>query len=137
MKPEEWMAAMPSEMLTEPEWMPTDEQADGVHKYYRALFISDVHLGSKGCQAEALAEFLKFHHAPVIYLVGDIIDGWRLKKRHFWPQVIPMLFVACLPKPNGVAALCMSRAITMIFYGVIRVFILAISNSATKLCMKP
>ncbi|MBD3766925.1 MAG: UDP-2,3-diacylglucosamine diphosphatase [Gammaproteobacteria bacterium] len=66
--------------------MPTDEQADGVHKYYRALFISDVHLGSKGCQAEALAEFLKFHHAPVIYLVGDIVDGWRLKKRHFWPQ---------------------------------------------------
>lgn len=72
--------------VSDPTWMPVDELADGVHRYYRALFISDVHLGSKGCQAEALAEFLKFHHAPVIYLVGDIIDGWRLKKRHFWPQ---------------------------------------------------
>ncbi len=86
MTDQQWMKMMADEVATEPAWMPTDEQADGVHKYYRALFISDVHLGSKGCQAEALAEFLKFHHAPVIYLVGDIVDGWRLKKRHFWPQ---------------------------------------------------
>ncbi len=86
MTDQQWMHMMTDEVPSEPAWMPTDEQADGVHKYYRALFISDVHLGSKGCQAEALAEFLKFHHAPVIYLVGDIVDGWRLKKRHFWPQ---------------------------------------------------
>lgn len=72
--------------LPEPDWMPTDEQADGVHRHYRALFISDVHLGSRGAQADALAEFLKYHHAPVIYLVGDIIDGWRMKKSPFWPQ---------------------------------------------------
>jgi UDP-2,3-diacylglucosamine pyrophosphatase LpxH len=86
MNDQQWMRMMTDEVSSEPAWMPTDEQADGVHKHYRALFISDVHLGSKGCQAEALAEFLKFHHAPVIYLVGDIVDGWRLKKRHFWPQ---------------------------------------------------
>ena len=54
--------------------------------HYRALFISDVHLGSKGCQAEALLEFLKYNTADTLYLVGDIIDGWRLRKKWFWPQ---------------------------------------------------
>lgn len=70
----------------EPEWMPTDEQDDGIHKHYRAIFISDVHLGSKGAQAESLARFLKYHHAETYYLVGDIIDGWRMKKTTYWPQ---------------------------------------------------
>lgn len=55
-------------------------------KHYRALFISDVHLGSKGCQAEALYEFLETHTTDTLYLVGDIIDGWRLKKKWFFPQ---------------------------------------------------
>ena len=53
---------------------------------YRALFISDVHLGSQGCQAEALCAFLKKTSASEIFLVGDIIDGWRLKKNWFWPK---------------------------------------------------
>lgn len=53
---------------------------------YRALFISDVHLGSKGCQAHLLLDFLKYNRADTIYLVGDIIDGWRLKKHWYWPQ---------------------------------------------------
>jgi UDP-2,3-diacylglucosamine pyrophosphatase LpxH len=53
---------------------------------YRALFISDVHLGTKGCQAELLLDFLRAHDADVIYLVGDIIDGWRLKQTWYWPQ---------------------------------------------------
>ncbi len=53
---------------------------------YRALFISDIHLGTKGCQAELFLEFLKVHEAETIYLVGDIIDGWRLRKSWHWPQ---------------------------------------------------
>lgn len=53
---------------------------------YRALFISDVHLGTKGCQAEMFLDFLKGHDAETIYLVGDIIDGWRLKQAWYWPQ---------------------------------------------------
>ncbi|RXF74989.1 UDP-2,3-diacylglucosamine diphosphatase [Hansschlegelia zhihuaiae] len=53
---------------------------------FRALFISDVHLGTKGCQAEMLLDFLRDHDAEVIYLVGDIIDGWRLKQSWHWPQ---------------------------------------------------
>lgn len=55
-------------------------------KTYRSIFISDVHLGSKGCQADALCGFLKANSCEQLYLVGDIIDGWRLKKKWFWPQ---------------------------------------------------
>jgi UDP-2,3-diacylglucosamine pyrophosphatase LpxH len=54
--------------------------------HHRALFISDIHLGTKGCQAEALLEFLKHNDADYLYLVGDIIDGWQLRKRWYWPQ---------------------------------------------------
>ena len=53
---------------------------------YRALFISDVHLGTKGCQAELLLDFLKYNEADTVYLVGDIVDGWRLKANWYWPQ---------------------------------------------------
>ena len=53
---------------------------------YRSIFISDVHLGSRGSQAEALCEFLKNNTCEKLYLVGDIIDGWRLKKKWYWPQ---------------------------------------------------
>lgn len=52
----------------------------------KALFISDVHLGSKGCKAEALLKILKQYDPEELYIVGDFIDGWLLKKRHYWPQ---------------------------------------------------
>lgn len=52
----------------------------------RSLFISDIHLGTRGAQAEQLLEFLKVYDADMIYLVGDIVDGWRLKQRWHWPQ---------------------------------------------------
>jgi UDP-2,3-diacylglucosamine pyrophosphatase LpxH len=52
----------------------------------RALWISDVHLGTRDCQAEHLASFLKRYHCDRIYLVGDIIDGWRLRSGVYWPQ---------------------------------------------------
>lgn len=53
---------------------------------YRTIFLSDVHLGTKACQADFLLEFLKVTEADTIYLVGDIVDGWRLKKTWYWPQ---------------------------------------------------
>ena len=52
----------------------------------RTLFLSDVHLGTKGCQAHALLDFIRVYDADTIYLVGDIIDGWRLKAVWHWPQ---------------------------------------------------
>lgn len=53
---------------------------------YRAIFISDVHLGTRGSKAEYLLDFLKHNDADCIYLIGDIIDCWRLSKGWFWPQ---------------------------------------------------
>jgi UDP-2,3-diacylglucosamine pyrophosphatase LpxH len=53
---------------------------------YRAIWISDVHLGTAGCQAKYLLDFLKHNEADKFYLVGDIIDGWQLRKRWYWPQ---------------------------------------------------
>src|SRR6185503_2377662 len=61
------------------------KDSDG-SRTYRALFISDVHLGTKGCQAERLLDFLREYDAETIYLVGDIVDGWRLKSGWYWPQ---------------------------------------------------
>jgi UDP-2,3-diacylglucosamine pyrophosphatase LpxH len=55
-------------------------------KHFRTLFISDVHLGCRGCQAGLLLDFLRYHDAEQIYLVGDIVDGWRLKRGWYWPQ---------------------------------------------------
>ena len=55
-------------------------------KNYRAIWISDIHLGSSGAQAEHLLEFLRYNDSNYLYLVGDIIDGWSLTKRWYWPQ---------------------------------------------------
>lgn len=53
---------------------------------YRTIWISDTHLGTPGAQAKALLHFLKYTHSETLYLVGDIVDGWQLKKRFYWPQ---------------------------------------------------
>lgn len=53
---------------------------------YRTLFISDVHLGTRASQADMLLEFLKYNDADTIYLVGDILDFWRIKRGAVWPQ---------------------------------------------------
>jgi UDP-2,3-diacylglucosamine pyrophosphatase LpxH len=53
---------------------------------YRSIWISDIHLGTRGCQAEMLLDFLRHTESEYLYLVGDIVDGWRLKKSWFWSQ---------------------------------------------------
>lgn len=55
-------------------------------KQYRTIWVSDLHLGTRGCKAEFLLDFLKHHDSEYLYLVGDIIDGWRLKKSWYWTQ---------------------------------------------------
>ncbi|MCK6452436.1 MAG: UDP-2,3-diacylglucosamine diphosphatase [Alphaproteobacteria bacterium] len=53
---------------------------------YRSIWISDVHLGTRGCKAEFLLDFLRHTESDHLYLVGDIIDGWRLKRSWYWHQ---------------------------------------------------
>ncbi len=52
----------------------------------RTAFISDVHLGTRGCRADLLLEFLKSIHVETLVLIGDIIDVWSLRRNFFWPQ---------------------------------------------------
>ncbi|HEY4654298.1 MAG TPA: UDP-2,3-diacylglucosamine diphosphatase [Cyclobacteriaceae bacterium] len=54
--------------------------------YYRAIFISDVHLGFPGCSAGYLLNFLRSTRCYYLFLIGDIIDVWQMKKKFYWPQ---------------------------------------------------
>lgn len=58
--------------------------SDLTPRRWRTIFISDVHLGTRGCRAKELLDFLRHNDAETIYLVGDIVDFWRLKHRVFW-----------------------------------------------------
>ena len=49
-------------------------------QHFRAIWISDIHLGTRGCKAEFLLDFLKRTESDTLYLVGDIVDGWRLRR---------------------------------------------------------
>ncbi len=56
-------------------------------RHYRSVFISDVHLGTKGCQADLLLDFIRHMECDTLYLVGDIVDGWKLSRAGwYWPQ---------------------------------------------------
>jgi len=58
----------------------------GQHRHrYRSAWISDTHLGTRGCQADQLLHFLRHTQLDTLYLVGDIIDGWSLKRSWYWP----------------------------------------------------
>ncbi len=54
--------------------------------HYPTIFLSDIHLGTRGCQADRLNAFLDQHSCDQLFLVGDIVDGWRLKNGFYWPQ---------------------------------------------------
>ncbi|MEQ9109585.1 MAG: UDP-2,3-diacylglucosamine diphosphatase [Rhodospirillaceae bacterium] len=58
----------------------------GKNLRFRSVFISDIHLGTRGCKADFLLDFLKHTESEFLYLVGDIFDGWRLQRTWFWPQ---------------------------------------------------
>ena len=57
-----------------------------IDRALRTVWISDIHLGTPGCQAEALLAFLKNTECETLFLVGDIIDGWQLRRSWYWPQ---------------------------------------------------
>jgi UDP-2,3-diacylglucosamine pyrophosphatase LpxH len=65
---------------------PGPEAGTGAPLKLRTVWISDVHLGTPGCQAQALLHFLRHVECETLFLVGDIIDGWQLRRQWFWPQ---------------------------------------------------
>lgn len=81
-----------------------DLEEDALPRRYRAVFISDLHLGTPGCQATALLDFLKAHPSDYLYLVGDIVDGWQLRKRWYWPKPTTTSCKSCCAGPARAAA---------------------------------
>ena len=70
-----------------PEWLDLPEpRGFRPKRKYRAVWISDIHLGTRGCNAELLLDFLRSIECETLYLVGDIVDGWRLRKGWYWPD---------------------------------------------------
>ena len=70
-----------------PDWLlRPDPKGFRPKKRYRTVWISDVHLGTRGCNAAMLVDFLRSIECETLYLVGDIIDGWRLRKGWYWPD---------------------------------------------------
>jgi UDP-2,3-diacylglucosamine pyrophosphatase LpxH len=59
---------------------------EGRTQQYRTIWLSDIHLGTRGCKADFLLDFLRCNDAETIYLIGDIVDGWQLRKSWYWPQ---------------------------------------------------
>ena len=70
------------------------------NRHYRTIFISDTHLGFRGCKAELLADFLAHNDCQTLYLVGDIIDGWQIKKGWFWSEHHSLVLNLILKKAN-------------------------------------
>ena len=64
---------------------------ESVRKRVRSIFISDVHLGSRHSNADLLLSFLKEHTCDYLYLVGDIVDGWKLHRGFHWNDTYTML----------------------------------------------
>ncbi len=71
-----------------PDWFHEPQGPDGrrARTRYRTVWISDTHLGTPGCSAEMLLDFLQSIDCETLYLVGDIVDAWQLKKGWYWPQ---------------------------------------------------
>ena len=68
---------------------------------HRTIFISDIHLGTRGCKAEILADFLAHNDCETLYLVGDIVDGWQIKRRWYWNEAQSRVVAAMLRKLDG------------------------------------
>ena len=67
----------------------------------RTVFVSDVHLGSRGCRADLLLEFLKSVEVDNLYLVGDIVDLWAMRRNFYWPQEHNDVLRTVLGKAKG------------------------------------
>ncbi len=65
--------------------IPEPHEPAAPRRRFRTIWISDVHLGTRGCNARMLIDFLDSTDSETMYLVGDIIDGWRMKRKFYWP----------------------------------------------------
>ena len=97
--------------------MPKDSIQDGNRpqepRQYRTLFVSDIHLGARACQADAFLDFLRHNEAETIYLAGDIVDFWSLKRTPVGCNRITTSCKSSCGKPARERGSSSSPAITM------------------------
>src|SRR5215510_9171730 len=86
-----WQASRPKTPQT---WVPSPRR-------HRTIWISDTHLGTRGCKAELLLNFLVHNECEMLYLVGDIVDGWRLTRSWFWHKSHNAVIDEILRKAQG------------------------------------
>ena len=86
--------------FTKPPKVPSAKR-DKIGRQHRTIFISDVHLGTRGCKAELLLDFLECNSCDTLYIVGDLIDGWQLKRRWYWNKSQSRLVCALLRKADS------------------------------------
>jgi len=79
----------------------TPAQSLRPRRNHRTIFISDTHLGTRGCKAEALADFLAHNECSTLFLVGDIVDGWQLKRRWYWNEAQSRVVAEILAKVDN------------------------------------
>jgi UDP-2,3-diacylglucosamine pyrophosphatase LpxH len=75
--------AAPAALTTTADAHPADRRPA---RRYRAIFVSDIHLGTRGCKADYLLDFLRHNESDTLYLVGDVVDGWAMRNGFYWPQ---------------------------------------------------
>ena len=72
-----------------------------VSRTYRTIFISDLHLGTRGCRSDFLLDFLRRTECRQLYLVGDVVDGWRLRRSWYWDETHDEILRVILAKARG------------------------------------
>ncbi|PTQ12303.1 UDP-2,3-diacylglucosamine hydrolase [Sphingomonas oleivorans] len=83
-----FLADRAANLMTDfPDRPPTMPERTGQRRRYRTIWISDIHLGTRGCNAAMLIDFLDSTDSETMYLVGDIIDGWKLRRSWYWPAL--------------------------------------------------
>src|SRR5579864_8567057 len=94
MRLSEWLRSLLGTDSNDPGFLPNPgftsrplrDEAPVEARQYRTIWISDLHLGTRNSQAAFLLDFLKSTESDTLYLVGDIIDGWALRRSFYWPQ---------------------------------------------------
>src|SRR5579863_2775941 len=81
----------------------------GARPLYRSVFVSDTHLGTRGARCDFLADFLRRTSCQKLFLVGDIIDGWRLRKSWYWDEHHDEVLRAWLPVGLEIAGIRLRR----------------------------
>jgi UDP-2,3-diacylglucosamine pyrophosphatase LpxH len=72
-----------------------------LNRTYRTIFISDLHLGTRGCRSDFLLDFLRRTECRQLYLVGDVVDGWRLRRSWYWDETHDEILRVILAKARA------------------------------------